>query len=154
MAPEQLAEIEARLKAATPGPWIPHFRYKPGHPWEGCDIEAGDERWAAKVHTGRDADSYARDAANARFIAHAPTDIAALLAEVRRLTPTPKVAVWEAGVDDYEGCTVLRDPASGAVLGWYNSHNWGGSIWRYDAFTNRKSLTDLAVKKGWEVRDA
>jgi len=80
-------------------------------------------------------------------------DVAALLSEVRRLTPAGKVARWEVGVDDYEGCTVLRDPATNAVLGWYNRHDWGGSIWHHDGFANHKSLTDLATKHGWEVRD-
>ncbi len=92
MTKEQLDKIEARLMATTPGPWIPYYRYKPGRPWEGCDIDAADNgNEIAKVHTGDDADAYAKDAANSRFIAHAPSDIAALIAEVRRLNAASEV---------------------------------------------------------------
>lgn len=84
-------------------------------------------------------------------------DIAALLSEVRRLTPAPRIAVWEAGVDDYEGCTVLRDPATGAVLGWCNQFGLGECMWdnRVTLFPGAKrKIADLAVKNGWKVRDA
>lgn len=81
-------------------------------------------------------------------------DIARLLAEVRRFTPAPKVAKWEAGVDDYEGCTVLRDPASGAVLGWYVEGGVGGCVWLSPVVAHpRQRITTYATKNGWEVRD-
>lgn len=107
-----LAEIEARLKAATPGDeWT----------WREIEMRA---------------------------------DIDALLAEVRRLTPAPRIAVWEAGVDDYEGCTVLRDPATGAVLGWYGEVGVGGCVWLSPIVAYpRQRISTYAKKNGWEVRD-
>lgn len=80
----------------------------------------------------------------------------ALVAEVRRLTPAVKVARWEAGVDDYEDCTVLCDPATNAVLGWYNRFGLGECIWG-DAVTlfpgAKNKIAEYAKKNGWEVRD-
>ena len=87
MTDERLAEIRERLAATTPGPWHTHDYGSP----------ADEEPTARVVHTGNfdwDAitydgdyvvmlDSESRD--DADFIAHAPTDIAALLAEVNRL---------------------------------------------------------------------
>jgi hypothetical protein len=69
--PLDLAEIEARLKAITPGQW--HY-WSPGEEERfRVDIEG---RWIAnKVWDEPDAD----------FIANAPTDIAALIQEVKRL---------------------------------------------------------------------
>lgn len=140
MSPEELAKIETRLKAATPGRWaVDALRVVRGTTVV-CTLPLNYRGPAP---------------ADADFIAHAPSDIAALLAEVRRLTPAPRIAVWEAGVDDYEGCAVLRDPATGAVLGWYNQADWGGCIWAEGEFPGAKrKVTKHAAKNGWEVRDA
>lgn len=65
-----------------------------------------------------------------------------------------RVAVWEPGEDDYEGCTVLRDPATDAVLGWYNQADWGACIWAEGEFPGAKrKIAKHAAKNGWEVRD-
>lgn len=81
MTPEQLAEIAARLDAATPGPWVQvkdidayAFRIIPssiGRPIAMVNILAPDP--VSDLH-------------NAALIAHAPTDLRALLDEVERLT--------------------------------------------------------------------
>lgn len=68
-----LDAIKGRLEQATPGPWHqgPHYR---------ADIESRYGRVAeCGVTRGQQA------VANAAFIAHAPEDIADLLAEVERL---------------------------------------------------------------------
>lgn len=75
--------IKARLAAATPGPWIWH-----ASPWE-------DHAGLAVLHfpvynpkpgAANDvAVTVVKSAADASFIAHAPEDIAALVAEVERL---------------------------------------------------------------------
>ena len=91
MTNAELDAIEARCAKATPGPWrrLPsttrgRFTFganeiifksgQPGHRkvvgWSGFDQADGTKGQKTK---------------NAIFIAHAPTDIAALLAEVRRL---------------------------------------------------------------------
>lgn len=76
---QRLNEIEARINAAYPGPW-----------WtDGREIYQGDTgntpsilRWIGDTRRPDDWDG-SRD--NAAFIAHARTDVPALLAEVRRL---------------------------------------------------------------------
>lgn len=67
LTPEHLAEIKARLEAATPGPWFVSSD-------DGCTVSY------ACVALARMSGSHPVDAANAALIAHAPTDIAALLA--------------------------------------------------------------------------
>lgn len=69
-----LEEIEARLAAATPGPWA----------WASAPAEGSSEtpaEYLANALTG--AGPHA--SFDAEFIAHAPEDIRALLAEVKRL---------------------------------------------------------------------
>lgn len=68
-----LESIAARLAEATTGPWQRH----------GADVHAQ----AGLLFTGNDGSSEVRQQADAdaEFVAHAPTDIAALLDEVNRL---------------------------------------------------------------------
>lgn len=91
MTDEELCAIQGRLTKATPGPWV-HSQhgcyvilgYKPekkridgyGADDHVCVLDDGDH------HQYRSEDE---QLANAALIAHAPTDIARLLAEVRRL---------------------------------------------------------------------
>lgn len=65
MTEEQLQQIRDRLKAATPGPWTVV------HELLNCWIPEVDGPMAIGEN-------------DAEFIAHAPEDIAALLAEVER----------------------------------------------------------------------
>ena len=76
---EQLAEIRARLEAATPGPWhVAHTDGAVGKAEVTGEDRAGNPIWE-QIHI---ADTGPVDV---DFIAHAPTDIAALLAEVEAL---------------------------------------------------------------------
>lgn len=77
MTDEELAAIEARLQAATPEPWT-------------MTEEEGD--WCLRAPDGEsmmcDTQYYPWTPGRAedwQLIAHAPTDLAALVAEVRRL---------------------------------------------------------------------
>ena len=73
MTDAELNEIEARLRAATPGPW-----YVPGA-WPTTD------RWRPVMsRPKRIAVIGSIIDYDATFIAHAPEDIAALLAEVHK----------------------------------------------------------------------
>ncbi len=88
MTPEQLAEIAARLAAATPGPW---YR-KEMNGYTDDYVETSHPDYQTKPHGQHIADvGYAAGhpkqnfSNNAEFIAHAPTDIAALIAEFKRL---------------------------------------------------------------------
>lgn len=76
--PLNLEEIEARLKAATPGPW------KADTSNDGSSVTA-----ATACYTVCDCADWVHptegEVSDARLIAHAPTDLAALVAEVRRL---------------------------------------------------------------------
>jgi hypothetical protein len=85
-----LAEIEARLKAATPGPWR-------AHRFGGASYIAPSTavwRIAKTYRTSYNAE------ANAAFVAHAPEDRAALLSLVRsrdaRLAEIARVVKYKA----------------------------------------------------------
>lgn len=71
-------EIEARLKAATPGPWL--VAYDADHPMNG-----GMPFNFVVATIGNDTIAEDLCGYDARFIAHAPEDVAALIAEVRML---------------------------------------------------------------------
>lgn len=77
MTEEELKAIEARLQAATPGPWSDFC--ESGDWW--IETMADDGSPGGLVVC----DANDMDAADMALIAAAPTDIAALIAEVRRL---------------------------------------------------------------------
>lgn len=84
MTSDQLAAIDARLRAATPGPFI--------HSGHGCirggpvrHFERGSSQTQVAMTTGQDWMTPEEQLANAEMLAHAPQDIAALIAEVERL---------------------------------------------------------------------
>lgn len=87
MTPEQLAEIQARLAAATPGPWKQEQNTRIGAMTEVTAFDPDDPPTPWDVATtyrfcGRGKDECE---ANAALIAHAPADLAALLAYVEQL---------------------------------------------------------------------
>lgn len=92
-----LDEIKKRLEAATPGPWESKWdtqRFqRDGYPWSTFaigpmhGIPEDPSQGADKV---RYLEVASRRNADADLIAHAPTDIAALLAEVARLREDAK----------------------------------------------------------------
>jgi hypothetical protein len=74
---DRLQEIRARLDAATPGPWQ--------------DVDRDDPAWIRVMQPREFPNEWTTIAtcgfcSDARFIAHAPADIAWLLDEVARLT--------------------------------------------------------------------
>jgi hypothetical protein len=101
---QQLDDIETRANAATPGPWCTDS-------WEiyqGTEYVAGAEWIGETCRAGEMDDSRA----DAEFVAHARTDVPALLAEVRRLGAALAEAAEDltwlrcleaAGVDNWEG---------------------------------------------------
>lgn len=83
MTPEHLAEIKARVEAATPGMWKVNIDIRDAHVTMGVEnsyIDAPKKRlayvWDTDTREGK---------ANAAFIAHARQDVPALVAEVERL---------------------------------------------------------------------
>jgi hypothetical protein len=89
MTPHQLAEIEARLKAATPGKWYEGYRDGSGK-YKPCTCEkdsfcivAQDAKPVSQaiIH----ADLFSKNYADVQLIANAPQDLALLIGEVRRL---------------------------------------------------------------------
>ncbi len=90
--PDRLAEIHARLDAATPGPWIANKRTH----------RNGDYGWVAEIWGSLNGGGGALPAVclanevsgdDADLIAHAPADISWLLDEVERLTA--RVRIYE-----------------------------------------------------------
>jgi hypothetical protein len=147
-----LDKIEARLKAATPGPYIADLDV---FDHDTCEIEAcvssnpctmlftaqtdvnndgTDEERARKWGVAKDGQAF-RDAL---FLAHAPTDLAALVAEVRRLqAEADTMREWaeraaadenanaadlaevtkerDTAVDAFHRCRIERDEARAAL---------------------------------------
>lgn len=86
MTPEQLAEIDARLRAATPGPWTKDHRG--GGVVRGStliEFVRGSSYTQVALAVGLHEKEAGGQEENATFIANAPADIAALIAEVKRL---------------------------------------------------------------------
>lgn len=88
MTDEELAAIEARANAATPGPWRdegPDER-RPRYPHDAIVGPAEDCGIPAMIAKARGFYHSAEvETANSQFIAHAREDVPALVAEVRRL---------------------------------------------------------------------
>lgn len=139
MTDEELAAIQGRLTKATPGPWV-HSQhgcyvilgYKPekkridgyGADDHVCVLDDGDH------HQYRSEDE---QLANAALIAHAPTDIARLLAEVRRLNKASRYLAeqmvhdggaglrWAGAFD--EDCMRMYKTKEEAVQSWLDEAN-------------------------------
>lgn len=82
----ELNAIRERLAAATPGPWRAEYSGITG------PVVVDAESIDARDHVARC--PHYRGQADTDFIAHAPTDVAALLAEVERLR-----AGWAAAIE-------------------------------------------------------
>jgi hypothetical protein len=83
MTPEELSAIEARLEAATAGPW---WRTTDATVVWGGNGASGHERVATVGSWRAEAD--------ANFIVHAPGDVARLLVEVRRMRAADKLGLY------------------------------------------------------------
>lgn len=91
-----LEPIENRLDAATPGPWLVHPTYPR------CLVSAAEPTMSLLA---LDVDNYAivEDEHDASLIAHAPGDLAALVAEVKRLRAIIKAATPCVMCDNGDG---------------------------------------------------
>lgn len=87
MSAERIAEIRARLEAATPGPWKANLYL--GGAYAIDRIAPNGDRLARVAVV----DGMIQTPANAALIAHAPTDLAYLLDRIDKL----ERAVWEHG---------------------------------------------------------
>jgi hypothetical protein len=75
-----LSEIESRLAASTPGPWVAD---------ESCDVHAGhiaEDTWIVGTHYGE------QQYKNCVFIAHAPEDITRLIEALKKSETKLRVA--------------------------------------------------------------
>lgn len=99
MTPEQLAAIRARAEAATPGPWM----VDEGLVWDDGTGEC-ECQWYREIRGWTDhgvqceAGYLVLSREDAEFIAHARSDIPALVAEVERLRRTIRRAVDDLSV--------------------------------------------------------
>lgn len=90
MTEEQLAAIEARANAATPGPWTID-RYAGRSPEEFTGINAGGDYQAICT---TDSNINGPSLPDAEFICGAREDVPVLVAEVRRLRKTLSDVEW------------------------------------------------------------
>lgn len=89
MTPERRAKIEARLAAATPGPWVQRetssgrwLVWAPDADPEAAAHGMGESVLSASTYPGQEGKLFASPT-DAALIVHAPTDIADLLAALR-----------------------------------------------------------------------
>jgi len=85
MTEQELAEIRARLVAATPGPWEWKMMPRCCSLRHVCSRRADGSVFCDVILEKDQRDYIGPTIDDAQFIAHAPTDIAVLLAEVERL---------------------------------------------------------------------
>ena len=94
MTDEELAAIRERAEKATPGPWF----------GEGAEVfTRGDAsfNWIPTIYHGRSPEQCRQQEQDAAFIAHARTDIPALLAQVERLrAENAQQSEWIAALMD------------------------------------------------------
>lgn len=106
MTDDELAAIRARTEAATPGPWdaVKLYDVTDTTYIEGCDfgfngdinveVERAGLEYPEWVMIGPESPQQKQIHADAEFIAHARTDIPALLAEVERLRKITQFTHW------------------------------------------------------------
>lgn len=133
LTPARLAEIRARAEKATPGPWK----------WANHDCAGGLTEWIegpdGKCVPGIalfDCFYFEPQGSNAAFIAHARTDIPALLSAVEALQAEVATARDTAAREMREACAAACDidgtygPASGWTeeqAGWWDTGVVDGS---------------------------
>lgn len=135
-----LEPIEARLNAATPGPWWLLNEYTEPH-------QDGDE-WHIYARVGNRVPRVVDNTEDqltwpdAEFIAHAPTDVAALIAEVRRLR------------DEMEGAANLGflAGARAASHGDPTKAEIDSAITAYDSYL-RRYVTPARPRLKWSLND-
>ena len=127
MTDEELCAIQGRLRNITPPPW---FHVLASIVGTKDDPESPDATCVCCTEWG-----YCRDdpQANAAFIAHAPTDIARLLAEVRRLNKASRYLAeqmvhdggaglrWAGAFD--EDCMRMYKTKEEAIQSWLDEAN-------------------------------
>ncbi len=136
----QLAEIEARHTAATPGPWGTHrdlngtytIQARPRTTTTGMNTD-GDI--ATRTADRTDTESYA----NARFIAHAPADVAALIAEIRRLRDQLD-AIQPADEDTLPAWLYQRFAVIHGIPAWDRIDDGQRAYWEHQAAAVRRAV--------------
>lgn len=136
MTDEELAEIKGRFAAITEWPWIVFCRTGVGHRMGITNKRLFDDDDAPEVldvvELGEDAGGI-KSEADAAFIANAPTDIARLLAEVRRLNKASRYLAeqmvhdggaglrWAGAFD--EDCMRMYKTKEEAIQSWLDEAN-------------------------------
>ena len=117
MTPTEIAEIEARLAAATPGEWPVDVGYLIVESDGRCYAKGPSYSTQGYDECGKPI-MHAQAIADARFTAHARADIAALLAENARLRE--EVARMSKPINVFvqantDGASVVVDPKTGSA---------------------------------------
>ena len=136
MTDEELDAIQGRFAAITEWPWIVFCRTVVGHRMGITNKRLLDDDDAPEVldvvELGEDAGGI-KSEADAAFIANAPTDIARLLAEVRRLNKASRYLAeqmvhdggaglrWAGAFD--EDCMRMYETKEEAIQSWLDEAN-------------------------------
>ncbi|WP_207220962.1 hypothetical protein [Streptomyces albidoflavus] len=138
LSAEYLAWIAARAEAATAGPWCT----------DGAEIYQGDEYawdafWVGETCRADEADGGLLDAA---FIAHARSDVPALLAEVERLRA--ELAAERALAADATAYSVLLPESGGTEVRVARQSALHGASW--SAAIPRRGGGIAWTREGWQ----
>lgn len=136
MTDEELCAIQGRFAAITEWPWIVFCRTGVGHRMGITNKRLFDDDDAPEVldvvELGEDAGGI-KSEADAAFIANAPTDIARLLAEVRRLNKASRYLAEQMVHDGWAGlrwagafdedCMRMYKTKEEAIQSWIDEAN-------------------------------
>ena len=118
-----LEPIKKRLAAATPGPWeAQDFDNFPGDEGSAIVGAFGVGLVAYALRHGSSGDGWYDEEqcdADATFIAHAPEDIAALVAEVERLTA--QIDAVKVAVSNHPNPCTIHPNDDPVTCGWKNA---------------------------------
>ncbi len=141
MTEQELAAIEARADAATPGPW--GYERSDGSLWkityedededDDGEFVAQDEVFSAQIGDLQPSDlTWEMTHRNGEFVAHARADVPALLAEVRLLRRVVQDQQEESALYD-AGVKAGIKQAEGRLLALVTHDEWAAMLGRVQA---------------------
>lgn len=146
---DELREIRERCEAASAGPWEYHVGSDPVRQYIAQACQNNGPRWLVALMMTSDLDEDCREVAsvNGPFIAHARTDVPALLAEVDRLREAVRQAIDQA--QRGEPAPIQKLQAWREAIGW---HAGDFSDWTEEEFALYREVQEQISGKAKELR--